>query len=560
MNTKLTVGIKAIHKTIIIPLVTHDNMKISSIKDTLASILDDLNVTMESKHAEILTELAKTLHKAPRATFSMFGTEKGNLRAIYFIPVFIDSKQQHERTTYEIGRKIDLFRNAGAECAITLNYNAIKEFNLKMLESNASTSSSPATLSSSYAFLEGLLLALYRFNKYKTDLEPEDTFTFSNIHLLYNSTTSSKVLKSAESHCNTICIQTNAVFTARNLINEPANHRHVTDFIEFVKKEVKTVSSSSLNMNVIETADLKKMGMNLMVSVGNASIPSNSSRLLILDTHPTSSKKQVDYVLIGKGVMFDTGGLNIKADDEDLYQEKTDMAGAAIIASFMLGYSKLDSHDRNVRILGLLPLSQNDIGARGTHSGDVLKAYDGKTVEIVDTDAEGRLLLADALAYANKHYKAATVIDIATLTGDQAYMSCKTFSSAISRHPAIVKRLIDAGNIIQERIVESPFLEEFRDYLDSPIADIKNIGDNKCKSDTILGGVFLGQFIDPTVKWIHLDIAGTAYGMDEMKAYYPPEGSAIGVRLLFEFIGNHSNVKLNTGSKRMKHTKKISRI
>jgi leucyl aminopeptidase len=557
MNTKLTVGKKTIHKTIIIPLVTHNNMKLASIKDTLASILDDLNVTMESKHSEILTELAKTLHKSPRATFSMFGTEKGNLRAIYFIPVFIDANQQHERTTYEIGRKIDLFRNAGAECAITLNYNAIREFNLKMLESTAV---------SSYAFLEGLLLALYRFNKYKTELEHEDTFTFSKIHLLYNSTTSSKILKNAESYCKTICIQTNAVFTARNLINEPANHRHVTDFIEFVKKELKM--TPSLSMNVIETAELKKMGMNLMVSVGNASIPSNSSRLLILDTHPTSSKKQVDYVLIGKGVMFDTGGLNIKADDENLYQEKTDMAGAAIIASFILGYSKLDvsTKSQNIRIVGLLPLSQNDIGARGTHSGDVLKAYDGKSVEIVDTDAEGRLLLADALAYANKHYKDAIVIDIATLTGDQAYMSCKTFSSAISRHPGVLKRLIDAGNLIQERIVESPFLEEFRDYLESPIADIKNIGDNKCKSDTILGGVFLGQFIDPSVKWIHLDIAGTAYGMDEMKAYYPPEGSAIGVRLLFEFIGNHSqiqhtntNTNTNTNTKRVKHTKKISR-
>jgi leucyl aminopeptidase len=278
----------------------------------------------------------------------------------------------------------------------------------------------------------------------------------------------------------------------------------------------------------------------------------------MLDTHSSPAKK-VDYVLIGKGVMFDTGGLNIKADDDLLYQEKTDMAGAAIIACFMLGYSKLDVKSKRCRIVGLLPLSQNDIGARGTHSGDVLTAYNGKSVEIVDTDAEGRLLLADALSYANKHYKGAIVIDMATLTGDQAYMSCKTFSSAISRHPEVVKRLIDAGNIIQERIVESPFLEEFRDYLNSPIADIKNIGDNKCKSDTILGGVFLGQFIDPDVRWIHLDIAGTAYGMDEMKAYYPPEGSAIGVRLLFEFIGNHGNhisISKHTISKK---TKKISR-
>jgi leucyl aminopeptidase len=548
MDTKLSVGTKTIHKTIIIPLVTHNNMKIASIKDTLASILDDLNVTMESKHTEILAELAKTLHKAPRATFSMFGTEKEKLRTIYFIPVFIDNEQKHERTPYEYGRKIDLFRNAGAECAITLNYNAIKEINLKMLESSTS--------SSSYAFLEGLLLALYRFNKYKTELEPEDTFTFSHIHLLYNHATSSKTLNTAETYCKTLITQTESVFTARNLINEPSNHRHVTDFINFIKSKVD--ATKSLHMKVIETAELKKMGMNLMVSVGNASTPSNSSRLLMLDTHTIPSKK-VDYVLIGKGVMFDTGGLNIKADDDLLYQEKTDMAGAAIIACFMLGYSKLDVKSKRCRIVGLLPLSQNDIGARGTHSGDVLTAYNGKSVEIVDTDAEGRLLLADALAYANTHYKGAIVIDMATLTGDQAYMSCKTFSSAISRHPEVVKRLIDAGNIIQERIVESPFLEEFRDYLNSPIADIKNIGDNKCKSDTILGGVFLGQFIDPDVQWIHLDIAGTAYGMDEMKAYYPPEGSAIGVRLLFEFIGNHGNHISISKHTRSKNTKKVSR-
>jgi leucyl aminopeptidase len=144
------------------------------------------------------------------------------------------------------------------------------------------------------------------------------------------------------------------------------------------------------------------------------------------------------------------------------------------------------------------------------------------------------------------------MIDMATLTGDQAYMSCKTFSSAISRHPDLVKRLVDAGNVIQERIMESPYVEEFLSYLESPIADIKNIGNSSCRSDALIAGVFLGEFVNPKTRWIHLDIAGTAYGMNDIKAYYPAEGSAIGVRLLFEFIDNSPLVK------RSRNTKKVS--
>jgi leucyl aminopeptidase len=493
---------------------------------------------MDSKHMEIINELAATLHKSPTASFSMFGSNGKDLHALYFIPVYMETGMMKDSTTFEYGRKIDVFRSTGAELVQTLNHNAINEFNLRMLEHS----------DSSYAFIEGLLLALYRFNKYKTDLDAEASFNVKNIHLIHPINTSQKILEACQDHCNNLMVQTRSVFMARDLINEPANRRSVVDFIEIIKKFIE-IHKIPVKMRVIETKDLSKMGMNLLVSVGNASMANNRSRLMILESSAVKPKKQVDYVLIGKGVMFDTGGINIKADDDDLYQEKTDMAGAAIIASFILGYSKLGGKQS---VVGLLPLTQNDIGPKGTHAGDVLTSYSGKTVEIVNTDAEGRLLLADCLSYADKNYKHATMIDMATLTGDQAYMSCKTFSSAISRHPDLVKRLVDAGNIIQERIMESPYVEEFLSYLESPIADIKNIGNSSCRSDALIAGVFLGEFVNPKTPWIHLDIAGTAYGMNDIKAYYPAEGSAIGVRLLFEFIDNSPLVK------RSRNTKKVS--
>jgi leucyl aminopeptidase len=535
--TKITVGSHATHKAIIIPLITQEHMPIQTIKKLLTDKLGELSVSLDSNHDHIIAELVNTLHKSPKATFSMFGSEGKELRALYFTPIFIDSNLNKTGNSFEIGRRIDVFRNAGAECAMTLNHNAIRNFNLKMLD-----------YTESYAFLEGLLLALYRFNKYKTTVEPDDSFTVAEIHLLLRPSATQKEQADVMNHCNKLMVQTRAVYMARDLINEPANHRRVVDFIATIKSFIKTYDIP-VNLRVIDTKELKRMGMNLMVSVGNASIPENSSRLLILETRGNSSE-HVDYVLIGKGVMFDTGGLNIKANDDELNQEKTDMAGAGIIASFILGYAKLGG---SKRIVGLLALSQNDISARGTHSGDILKSYNGMTVEITNTDAEGRLLLADCLAYADEKYNKSLVLDMATLTGDQAYMSCKVFSSVISRHPALVARLVNAGNLIQERILESPYVEEFREYLNSSIADIKNIGDSSCRSDTIIAGVFLGQFIKPTTQWAHLDIAGISYGMNERKAYYPAEGSAIGVRLLFEVIDNHT--ELNSRKKTKKTTK-----
>lgn len=527
--TRITVGSDShVHKTIIIPLITYDSNPL--IYSTLINILEDLEVNINEEHNSVLKEIAATLNKSPRAQFSIFGSRhnsKHPVHALYFVPVYINKSRLIIDNINNLGRYLDVFRDDGGNCATTINHNGIGDFSLKLDKDH---------LAEGFAFLEGLLLSMYRFTKYKTETADDDKFTTTHINLLLAKSASSKSLVAKlEDRANTIMIQTRSVYMARDMINEPANHRSVTDFISTVQN-ISKQHDVNVYSKVLDSVQLSKIGMNLLVSVGAASQPKNRSRLLMLSNRPFTSKTgSPDLVLIGKGVMFDTGGLNLKANDDDLYQEKTDMAGAAIIASFLLGYTKLCTSDSR-HIIAMLPLAQNDVGPKGTHPGDILRAYNGTTVEIMDTDAEGRLLLADCLAYASKNYKGATVIDMATLTGDQAYMSCKTFSSVISRHPDLVATLVDCGNIIQERIVESPYEPDFLDYLESPIADIRNIGDSKCRSDTIVAGVFLGEFVDSKIEWAHLDIAGTSYGMDEKKSYYPAEGSAVGVRLLFEFV------------------------
>jgi leucyl aminopeptidase len=182
----------------------------------------------------------------------------------------------------------------------------------------------------------------------------------------------------------------------------------------------------------------------------------------------------------------------------------------------------------------MVPLAENNISNNPTRPGDIITAYNGKTVEIIDTDAEGRLLLADCLAYANNKYPNAKIIDFATLTGDQHYFSCKMFSNVFTRHKELEEHIIDSGNYIQEQIVALPYIEKFKKFIESESADLRNVSVPDCGSGMITSAVFLGQFIDENVEWAHIDMAGPAWKNES--EYMPGDASAIGVRLLYEII------------------------
>jgi leucyl aminopeptidase len=604
--TKLTANNKysSKYKTIVCPILTSFKLSDHDYETILEHTLNDLELysTAQQSINKIIKELSSKLKTNPDNDFSIYldletklqnKSQSQSLVHLFFFNILVSKEEEDLLHTFnndtqvsksfEFGKFLDKFRSHGADCLETLRFNLEHSFNLKSIKiENSKMKCSNKTNCNilndrlNEAFIEGLLLPMYKFDKYKTDkthlemdkshkndknLEDEDKekttilsnrktyFKLNEVIVVYPPTTTILELSKFQKSLDEFMIRIKSIYFARDLINEPANKKSVKLFIEIIKNFIQ-LHKLPVKMRVIDTQELKKMGMNLLVSVGNASDEANNSQLLILEYNTkTSSKKKSGkktiksgikklsnsetIVLIGKGVMFDTGGLDLKIMDENLYQEKTDMAGVAVMSSFILGYAALGGKQK---IIGLMPLTRNDIGATGTHSGDIVKSYSGQTVEIINTDAEGRLLLADCLSYADKHYPGALIIDMATLTGDQAAMSCKVFSSAISRQPELIEGIVNAGNIIQERILQSPYVEEFEEYLESNVADMKNISDSACNSDLLIAGAFLGKFVSDKTRWIHLDIAGTAMNMNERKNYMPAEGSAVGVRLLFEYI------------------------
>jgi leucyl aminopeptidase len=394
------------------------------------------------------------------------------------------------------------------------------------------------------AIMEGLLLSSYRFLKYKTEdslTKKQDKFKVEKIHLVLP-------LYKRELHKNKtitkikhLINQIKSVFLTRDLINEPANDGKAHLFIDIVKKYIKE-NHIPVILKVIEKDELEKMGMGLILGVGKASTKVNEPRLLILK-YKGKTNPSPDYVLLGKGITFDTGGTDLKRPSS-MYDMKTDMSGAATVISFLLGYAMNHmnhmkhngkTHDGKT-IYAMCPLVENSIGSGGIKPSDVLTAYGGKTVEVSNTDAEGRLVLADCLAYVSDKYPNASIIDFATLTGQQESLSCKMFSNILSANSNDdVKKLIEKGKHMNEPLVELPIIDKHLNKLESYVADIKNVSFS-CSADIIMSSLFMKQFINKNTKWIHIDIAGTSYKVNEIIKYASPEASGVGVRLLFDFF------------------------
>jgi len=335
--------------------------------------------------------------------------------------------------------------------------------------------------------------------------------------------------------------QIKAVFLARDLINEPANIAKSTTFINIIKQTIKD-NKLPITIEVLEKKELETLGMGLILGVGSGSSMENAPRVLIMKYYGSrsgtgvtgggSSSKSPEYVLLGKGITFDTGGLDIKGS-RSMVEMKTDLSGASTVASFLIGYAM---NKGSKCIYTICPFAENSVGPESTKPSDVLKAYNGRTVEVSNTDAEGRLILADCLAYAVDKYPNATIIDFATLTGQQESLSCKLFSNVLSvNSKEEVNKLIKSGKEINELLVELPIMEKHLKNLESYVADIKNVSFT-CSADIIMSSLFMRQFVKKNTKWIHIDIAGPSYKANEIIKYASPEASGVGVRLLFAYF------------------------
>jgi leucyl aminopeptidase len=371
-----------------------------------------------------------------------------------------------------------------------------------------------STTSTIGAFTEALLLANYQFLKYYTEKKEN---SLKNVGL---------VGKITATELSEIVNVTTATNLAKDLVNEPVSFLNATQLANEAKKMGKEAGFKVevLSKSKIETL---KMGGLLAVNKGSIDQPTFS----ILEWKPTKAKNKKPIILVGKGVVYDTGGLSLKPTPNSMDMMKCDMGGAAAVigALYAVSKNKLPYH-----VIGLIPATDNRPGGNAYAPGDVITMHNKKTVEVLNTDAEGRMILADALSYAQK-YKPELVLDAATLTGAAA--------AAIGHYGVVamgnadektMSKLKTSGNNVYERIVEFPFWEEYNEQLKSSIADMTNLGNGM--GGAITAGKFLEKFTD--YPYIHLDIAGPAFIKTQVD-YISKGGTGVGVRLFYDFIKNY---------------------
>jgi len=365
------------------------------------------------------------------------------------------------------------------------------------------------------AFVEGVLLGSYQFNRYKTQVKDApkglQKFIFKVPSDLVSAMT--KAIQTAESYAE-------GVILARDLINGAPSD--VTPKV-LADTAVK-IAKGSIRLKLYTKKDLIKMGAGglLGVNIGSALDP----YLIHLHYKPAGKAKK-SVAIVGKGITFDSGGLSLKPAGA-METMKMDMAGAAAVLGVFSQLSKLKP---NVEVHGIIATTENMPGGRAYKPGDVLKAMNGKTMEVLNTDAEGRLVLADALSYAVQQ-KVDGIVDMATLTGACIVALGSLVTGAMTNDPKLLEQVKKATDTEGERIWELPLVKEYRDDIKSKIADMKNIG-SAGKAGSIIGGLFLEEFVGKT-PWVHLDIAGPAWMDGEVPSipYLTHGGTGLMVRSL----------------------------
>ncbi len=368
------------------------------------------------------------------------------------------------------------------------------------------------------AFAEAAALALYRFDKYLSKANPDDKKRVEKIILCSDDIPLQNVGPKAVQSAQTLV---EATCTARDLANAPGNEIYPETL---AKAAQDTGKRAGFKVTVFDEHKIAKLGMGGVIGVAKGS--ARPPRFIILEYGKSSTKP---VVLVGKGVTFDTGGISIKPS-ASMGEMKMDMSGAAAVVGTFEAVARLKLP---VHIVGLIPAVENMPSGSATRPGDILRHYNGKTSEVDNTDAEGRLILADALAYAER-YKPAAVIDLATLTGACVVALGHFATGMMGNDSGLMDKLKEAGEKTYERVWPLPLYDEYEKLIKSDVADVKNTGGRW--AGAITAAWFLKKFIGD-YKWVHLDIAGTAI-LEEAGEYTPKGGSGVGVRLLTEFLKN----------------------
>jgi leucyl aminopeptidase len=407
----------------------------------------------------------------------------------------------------------EIFRKAGGTISSQAMKNKIRELLLVLPDLACDMAEMVEGLS------EGLVLGAYRFEKYKTKDDPDSPKELLRQASLYVAESRGliKALKLGEIGAQAAC-------HARDMANEPASHwtpRHFSDYGR------QLAATHGMACTVLDLARMKKLGMGGILAVNQGS--ARPAEMVILEYAVKANAPTL--LLVGKGLTFDSGGISLKPS-AGMEEMKYDMCGGAAVICAMqaIAQAKL----KGLNLVAVVPSTENLPGPASLKPGDVITQYGGKTVEVVNTDAEGRLIVADALAYGIKKYKPDMVIDVATLTGAVIIGLGHHRTGLLANNDALCEQLLAAGARSGEPLWRLPLDPEYLKQLKSEIADLKNVG--KKDGGTITAAAFLREFVGET-PWAHLDIAGTAWDFTE-KSYIPRGPSGIAVRTLFNFVRN----------------------
>lgn len=313
-----------------------------------------------------------------------------------------------------------------------------------------------------------------------------------------------------------------AVNKARHWIDTPPNDMNPAYLASQAEKIAK---AEKLDVTIFSEQELVKMGMGGITGVSRGS--ELDCKLVILE-YKTKKKRAPTVAFVGKGITFDSGGLSLKPA-VNMETMKEDMSGAAAVIVAMEAIAQIKP---DINIIGIAPISENLPSGSATKPGDIVRFYNGKTAEVKNTDAEGRLVLADALSYAVKHYKPDAIIDVATLTGSCAYALGPFFTGLMSQHDTLAEQVKESAQRTGDYVWRLPMHDDFKAAIVSPVADLCNAGNPKYRAGAITAAHFLQNFV-ADIPWVHLDIAGTSFDVPDIP-YYRPGATGAGVRLLID--------------------------
>jgi leucyl aminopeptidase len=406
------------------------------------------------------------------------------------------------------------FDEAGAEMAAADAYQALKTSGAKVLTLNLAQSS-PAK--SARAAL-GVRLAAYRFDRYRTKEKPDAKPTIETVRIVVDKPAAAKAAFAP------LAALADGVAFTRDLVSEPANVLYPAEFA----RRVKALEPLGLNVEILGEAQMAKLGMNLLLGVGEGSV--RESQLAVIQWK--NGGKTPPLAFIGKGVCFDSGGISLKPA-EGMEEMKWDMGGAGAVAGLM---HVLASRKAKVNAVGVLGLVENMPDGKAQRPGDIVKSMSGQTVEVNNTDAEGRLVLADALWYVQERFKPRLMIDLATLTGAIVVALGHDLAGLYSNDDELAEQLLKAGRASRDELWRMPLQESYEKLLDSLAADMKNSPGRP--GGSITAALFLKRYVRD-VPWAHLDIAGLAWRKPQAVATTPEGASGFGVRLLDRFVADN---------------------